>query len=154
MKSFFKIFLALAVMFTAIPGVEAQNLIRPVKTTGTVIKDSVVNGTTKYVIWTSTPTGVTGISLSTIKAATGGGTASGYAIVQVRTDTMPTAATSSWIDYVYPGTTKRDTLAFVNDADVHGYQWPVPVQFFNGVRLKIVTSGTQKVYLYGSLLRR
>ena len=151
---FLKIFLVVSVLTFFSNEAFSQILTRPIVAGNTVIKDSVVNGTTKYVSFLSTPTGVTGVSLSTIKAATGGGTPSGYAIVQVRTDTMPSQATSSWIDYVYPGTTKRDTLFFVNDVDVHGYQWPVPVQFFNGVRFKVVTSGTQKVYLYGSTLRR
>lgn len=112
-------------------------------------KDSVVNGATKYVTFKSTPTGVTGFGLTGIKAATGGGTVSGYAILQVRIDTLPLSTTSDWDDYVYPGTTKRDTLFFTDLTTPQAYPWPVPTKFFNGARFKVVTSGTQKLYLYG-----
>jgi len=153
MKSFLKIVLLLAV-FTAViqPTVEAQILTRQV-TTGNK-KDSVTGAGTKYFSFFSTPSTVTGVSFSGLKASTGGGTVSSYIILQVRTDTMPGTATGSWIDYVYPGTTKRDTLFMTDLTTVQGYQWPVPVQFFNGVRAKVVSTGAQKFYVYFSHLRR
>jgi hypothetical protein len=150
MKTFFKIGIALTLLLTCSLA-QSQVLQRPVVGGATVVKDSAIDATTKYITFTSTPNGVKGLSLSGVKST---GTVSAYAIVQVRTDTMPTAVTSSWIDYVYPGTTKRDTLFFTDITTVQGYQWPVPDQFFNGVRFKIVPTGTQKLYLYGSLLRR
>lgn len=153
MKSFIaKIVLLLAIAGAMIPTVNGQVLQRQV-TTGNG-KDSVVAAGTKYFSFFSTPSGLQGVSFSGIKATSGGGTVSSYVILQVRTDTMPGTATGSWIDYVYPGTTKRDTLFMTDLTTVQGYQWPVPVQFFNGVRAKVVSTGAQKFYVYYSQLRR
>lgn len=150
MKRFFQIALLVAVFTAAIqPTVEAQVLTRQV-TTGNK-KDSVTAAGTKYFSFFSTPSTVVGVSFSAVKVS---GTVSAYAILQVRTDTMPGTATALWIDYVYPGTTKRDTLFLTDVTTVQNYQWPVTTHFFNGVRAKVVSSGTQKFYVYFSHLRR
>lgn len=115
------------------------------------VKDSTSNSATKLITFPSTPTGTYGIFLSGLKVS---GTVSGYALLQIRSDTLPTAATSVFEDYVYPGTTKRDTLFFTDIATIQQHTWPIPFNFFNGARLKIVTSGTQKVYLYAGSLKR
>lgn len=146
MKALFKILLVFAVVMASLPS-EAQILTRHVLLPK---KDSAIDATGSFLTFTSTANGLTGVSLTAVK---GTGTPAGYAILQVRTDTIPTGATSSWIDYVNPVSARRDTLFFTN-VTVQGYQWPVPVQFFNGVRAKIVPSGTQKTYLYFSTLRR
>lgn len=130
---------------------KAQVLKRPLVSGVTVVKDSVVDGATKYISFFNSQTGITGASLTGVKAS---GSPSAYAILQVRTDTMPTAATAPWNDYVYPGTTKRDTLFFTNTSTALGYTWPIPVQSMNGMRFKVVGTGTAKIYLYGSLLLR
>ena len=136
----------------SVASVDAQILTRHI--TSGAKRDSVVAAGTKYLTIGSTPSKVHGMSVTGIKAATGGGTVSAYVIMQVRTDTMPTTATSVWEDYVYPGTTKRDTLFLTDLTTAQGHQWPVPVHFFNGIRAKIVSTGTQKVYYYLSHLRR
>lgn len=117
-------------------------------------KDSTANSATKYITYPAVPNGTVGFVLSGLKAATGGGTVSGYAILQIRTDTLPTQATSVYEDYVYPGTTKRDTLFFTDLTTIQQHTWPIPFPFFNGGRFKIVTSGTQKLYLYPALFKR
>lgn len=153
MKSFIlKAVLLLGIAGTMLPNVNAQVLQRQITTSP--YKDSVVAAGTKYFSFFSTPSGLQGVSFSGVKAASGGGTVNSYVILQVRTDTMPGTATGSWIDYVYPGTTKRDTLFMTDLTTVQGYQWPVPTQFFNGVRAKVVSTGTQKFYVYYSQLRR
>lgn len=148
MKSLFKITLAvLLFMVTFIA--QGQIFTRTIPR-----KDSTVNSATKLIVFPSTATGTTGVFLSGQKAASGGGTVSGYALLQIRTDTLPTAPTSTYEDYVYPGTTKRDTLFFTDLTTVQVHTWPVPFGFFNGCRLKVVTSGTQKLYLYAGTIRR
>lgn len=152
MKTLFKLLIFTAALVIAAPKGDAQVLQRQI--TSSPYKDSVTGAGTKYFNFYSTPNGLTGISFSGIKAETGGGTVDSYVILQVRTDTMPSASTASWVDYVYPGTTKRDTLFLTNLTTVQGYQWPVPVHFFNGVRAKVVSTGAQKFYVYFSQLRR
>lgn len=144
MKSLFKLSSLLIASFLAMT-VSAQTITRKAK-------DSTANSATKNIDFLSTPSGVSGIFLSGLKVS---GTVSGYAILQVRTDTLPTSATSVWEDFVWPGTTKRDTLYLTDVATIQQHTFPVPQnQPFNGARLKIVTSGTQKVYLWAGYLRR
>lgn len=143
MKSLFKLGL-LVLLLSPMLSVEGQVITRRAK-------DSTENTTTKNITFGSTPNGVTGIFLSGLKVS---GTVSGYALLQVRTDTLPTIATSVFEDAVYPGTDKRDTLFFTDIATIQQHTWPVPFGYFNGARLKVVTSGTQKIYLYAGYLRR
>lgn len=153
MKTFLKIILALAVMVVALPEKSnAQVLIRQV--TSSPYKDSVTAAGTKYFNFFSTPSGLQGMSFSAIKATTGGGTVDSYVILQVRTDTMPGTATSHWEDYINPSTGTRDTLFMTNLTTVQGKLWAVPVQYFNGIRAKVVSTGAQKFYVYYSRLMR
>jgi hypothetical protein len=144
MKAFLKLSLALLVFAAMAFPVSGQIITRN-------LKDSTANSATKNITFPSTTTGTTGIFLSGLKVS---GTVSGYAILQVRTDTLPTAATSVFEDMVYPGTSKRDTLFFTDVATIQQHTWPIPFNYFNGARLKIVTSGTQKIYLYAGYIRR
>lgn len=144
MKRFMKLLFAFAFLAGVVIPAQGQIMTR-------AAKDSTSNSATKYVTFPSTPTGTTGIFLTGLKVS---GTVSGYAILQVRTDTLPTSGTTVWNDYVYPGTTKRDTLFFTDVSTVQPYTWPVTTHFFNGARFKVVTSGTQKIYLYAGYLRR
>lgn len=124
--------------------VDAQVLTR-------VRKDSAVNAGTKFVNVGSTTNNTTGIFLSGLKSS---GTVSGYAVLQVVTDTLPTAATSVYEDFQYPGTGKRDTLFFTDVTTIQQHTWPIPFNFFNRARLKITTTGTQKLYLYAGSIKR
>lgn len=153
MKSFIlKAVLLLSIAGAMLPTVNGQVLQRQV--TASPYRDSVTAAGTKYFSFFSTPSGLEGISFSGIKAATGGGTVDAHVILQVRTDTMPGTATSHWEDYVNPSTGTKDTLFMTNIGTVQGKLWPVPVQYFNGVRAKVVSTGAQKFYVYYSQLRR
>jgi hypothetical protein len=150
MKSFIlKAVLLLSIAGAILPEVNAQVLQRQITTSP--YRDSVTAAGTKYFTFGSTPSGLVGVSFSGVKVS---GTVNSYAILQVRTDTMPGQATASWIDYVNPSTGTSDTLFMTDVTTVQGYQWPVPVQFFNGVRAMVVSTGTQKFYVYYSQLRR
>lgn len=144
MKQFIKIFSVLILLFGF---VEANSQVISRKA-----KDSTENSTTKYITWASTPTGTSGIFLTAVEVS---GTTSGYALLQVRSDTIPTTATTVWEDLVWPGGTKRDTVFFTDVTTYQPKSFPLPSPlFFNGVRLKIVTSGTQKIYLYAGTIKR
>ncbi len=147
MKTFFKIILGFAFLgaLTALPEVtQAQIVSRKAK-------DSTSNSATKYVTWNNAVTGTAGWTLTGIKVS---GTVSGYALLQVRTDTIPTIATAAWYDYVSPYG-RRDTLFFTDVTTPQTYSWQAPYPLhINGARLKVVTSGTQKIYLYGLHLQR
>lgn len=151
MKALFKLFLGLALVIAMAP-VSAQVLQRQV-TTGNG-KDSVAAAGTKYFTFTYTQTGLEGINFTGIKAASGGGTLNSYVILQVRTDTMPTASTSVWEDYINPYRGTRDTLFITDGTTPFGHQFPIPLQYFNGIRAKVVSTGAQKFYVYYSQLRR
>lgn len=152
MKSVLKILIAVALFTLAAFEGSGQVLQRHV--TGTPFRDSVTGAGTKYFTFGSTSTGLEGLSVTALKAATGGGTVSSYAILQVRTDTMPSVAGAVWEDYVYPGTTRRDTLFLTDIATAQGHQWAVTTHFFNGARAKVVSTGAQKFYVYFTQLRR
>lgn len=151
MKGLFKIILAFGFLI-ALQAQEATGQI--VNRYNGGVKDSVVNGVTKYMTFPSTPDGVTGFFATGHKAATGGGTVSAYAVLQVRSDTMPTAATAVWNDYIHPATGRRDTIFFTDGADPQGGQFGIENHYFNGARLKIVSSGTQKFYIWFGRLQR
>jgi hypothetical protein len=147
MKTFLKLILAFTLLgsLAAIPTVSKAQII------SRKAKDSVVDGTTKYITYNSVVTGTQGWTLTGIKST---GTPSGYAILQVRTDTIPTVLTAAWEDYV-SAYGRRDTLFFTNVStpQSHSFQAPYPLHI-NGARFKIVTSGTQKVYLYALHVQR
>lgn len=105
-------------------------------------KDSVVNGVTKYVTFNSTADGVIGFQLSASKVS---GTVSAYAILEVRIDTV--------ISGQYQQEKLRDTFALTDQAS-QIFLWKVAPHYFNGARIKIVSTGTQKFYIYAAYLRR
>lgn len=140
---FLKAFLAISLLLS-LTAVQGQTISRKAK-------DSTSNSATKYVTWNNVVTGTTGFTLTGIKAS---GTVSGYAVLQVRTDTIPTLATAGWYDYVTPYN-RRDTLYFTDVTTPQTFSWPAPEPLhINGARFKIVTSGTQKIYLYGLTIKR
>lgn len=143
MKKFFRFFLAFTILAAAIPA-SAQVVSRKAK-------DSTSNSATKYITWNNVPTGTTSWTLSGIKVS---GTVSGYGILQVATDTLPTVSTRVFEDFVNDRGT-RDTLFFTDIATIqmHVFKAPNPLSV-NAARFKIVTSGTQKLYLYGTHLQR
>lgn len=106
-------------------------------------KDSTSNSATHYTGFNFTPDGVTSISVSNDKPASGGGTLSGYQVLEHRVDTT----LNIWEKV--PGS---DTLT-LTDGD-NGHIWPISTQAGNGYRVKTVTSGTMKFYIYVAYLRR
>lgn len=147
MKSFFKLLLAFMLFGSMVAIPEISN--------GQVVsrkaKDSTSNSATKYITWNNLPNGSAGLTLSGLKVS---GTVSGYAILQTALDTLPNVSTRVFEDYVNERGT-RDTLFFTDIATIqkHDFQLPSPL-FINAARFKIVTSGTQKLYLYGTHLQR
>lgn len=133
MKAKFLIVLS-CILFVDSIDVGAQQLTRKAK-------DSVVNAATKYLTWTSTPSKLKSIVLSFKKST---GTPAATVTLQYRVDTVAAVwqnADSTFATYTITG----DSLTFI---------WKVPNQFFNGVRIKVVGSGTQKTYLWGAYMRR
>lgn len=136
--------MTLAVLLLAAMVIPAQGQVPDRKA-----KDSTANSATKYITWNNLATSTTGFTLSGLKPVSGGGTISGYAILQVASDTIPTVATRAFHDYTFPGTGRRDTLFFTDLTTVQQFEWQAPdPMHIVAARLKIVTSGTQKLYLY------
>ncbi len=108
-------------------------------------KDSITAAGTHYNTFTFTPDGVTAISISDIKAASGGGTVNAIQSLEYRVD----STLDIW-EHV-PGT---DTLTLTNVGTAQGHIWPISTQSGNGYRVKTTATGTQKVYIYLAYLRR
>lgn len=145
MKSLFKILLASVTLFilgqTFAPlKADAQYLTR-------LAKDSSVNATTRYLTFTSTPNLVTSISVTGVLST---GTLSLTSVtLESRNDTI--SGTSDWITVPASIAVVASTTALSST----GYVWHLPAHnTANGYRIKVVSSGTQKTYLYGSYLRR
>lgn len=111
-------------------------------------KDSVVDGVTKYVTWPSTIDGIQSFVFRGIKST---GTPSAYVLLQGRVDSTD----NDWVDLKFTGIQGTgDTLKIGNNANHQIQTWPLDKQYFNGYRFKIVSTGTQKFYIYPSYLRR
>jgi hypothetical protein len=145
MNKFFKILLVTLLSVAVANVASAQVVSRKAK-------DSTENSATKYITWNHVPTGTAGVTLSGLKVS---GTVSGYALVQISTDTIPGVSTRIWEDLVHPESGRRDTVFFTDVATVQkkDFQLPSPI-YFNAVRFKVVTSGTQKIYLYALQIKR
>lgn len=109
------------------------------------LKDSIVDAGGKTLTWPSTLKGVTGVQ-ATVVAGTGTVAAVGY--LEVRLDTLNT---TTWTRYGTLFDYPADSVIF--SASTLTKIWPIPVQAFNGVRLRVTSSGTQKTYLYLAYLR-
>jgi hypothetical protein len=133
MKAKFLIAISLALILLSFTA-NAQMLTRKAK-------DSVVDAGTKYLTWTYTPSKVTTIVLTFAK---GTGTAAATATLQFRADTIKQVwqnADSTFGSFAITG-------------DSATYLWKVPLQYFNGIRIKVVGTGTQKIYLWAAYMRR
>lgn len=114
-------------------------------------KDSVVAAGTKYVTWTSMTDGVYGIQLLTDSVS---GTTSCVVTLQQRIDTIDASA---WVDAVdaLGDPLPTFTMAATDDGtDWLSNIWPIDLQSGNGYRLKFVSTGTQKFYIWATYLRR
>lgn len=135
MKSFFKISMFIAVLCMALPDL----------TSGQVVtrhsKDSVVNAQTRLTTWSSTADGMKGIQLTAVKVS---GTVSAYAVLETKIDTVA----SVWKIVVGSDT------AFLTDQAAQGHIWPINNHYGNSYRTRIVSTGTQKFYVYLTLLKR
>lgn len=136
MKRFLIFFLLAAVMMAATEISFGQMVTRKAK-------DSVVNADTAYAQWNSTGDGIKGFQLTALKVS---GTVSAYAVIETRIDTLPRTL---WIRA--PGT---DTFTLANSAPYQLHVWGIDNQFGNGYRIKVVSTGTMKAYLWGSFLKR
>lgn len=133
MKAKFLIAISLALILTSFTA-NAQVLTRKAK-------DSAINAVTKYITWTALPSKTKSIVLSFKK---GTGTPAAAVTLQYRVDTVAAVwqnADSSFSTYTITG----DSATFI---------WTIPTLFFNGARIKIVPTGTQKTYLWAAYMRR
>ncbi|MEJ7611356.1 MAG: hypothetical protein WKF88_09290 [Ferruginibacter sp.] len=104
-------------------------------------KDSVTIAT-KYLTWPATKPGTTGFQITVVKDT---GTLAGTVTLERRIDTIPTAATSVWMQV-------GSSYTITNTTGAQAEIFPISVHDGNGYRFKVVTTGG-KAYLYGAYLR-
>jgi hypothetical protein len=136
MKRFLKFFLFTAVMIAATHICLGQLVERKAK-------DSSVNGQTRNIVWRSTADGIVGFQLTAVKVS---GTVSAYAILERRIDYV--------VDSAAYDRASADTFFITNVSTTQLKVWPIDTQAGNGYRIRVVSTGTQKVYLYAAFLRR
>lgn len=143
MKNFLKLILAFSLFVVSI-GADAQYIQRKAK-------DSVVAAGTKYITWTSIPDGLYGIQIATDSVS---GTTAAVVTLETRIDTINGA---TWVPYKRNNGTTADsyTMTATDDGtDWLSYIFPIDLPYGNGYRLKFVSTGTQKYYIYASYLKR
>lgn len=135
-------FLTIMLAFTFVVPItsEAQYVYRKAK-------DSLTAAGTKYITYTASDDGIVSFNLTGIKVS---GTVSAYAILQTRVDTLDAL---NWEDYLRDGTI-RDTLFFTDVSTYRSKIFATNNLYGNGYRMKIVATGTQKIYFWSSYLRR
>lgn len=104
-------------------------------------RDSVVNAQTRNVSWASTADGMKGIQLTAVKVS---GTVSAYAVLETKIDTVA----SLW------NIVNNSDTAFLTDQAAQAHIWPIDNHYGNSYRARIVSTGTQKFYVYLTLLKR
>lgn len=134
MRAFNLIVSCLLCLLTFSLNVSAQQITRK-------SRDSISNTTTKYLTWTYTPSKTVGVWVTFVK---GTGTPAATVTLEGRGDT---------IKAVWTPITDIDTFILTN-LDSVTYGWRITGQYFNGLRIKIVPTGTQKTYVYSMYMRR
>lgn len=135
MKRFISFLVAVSTLLATLPVTSSAQFVTR------KAKDSVVNAQTRTQTWTATPDGVKGFQVTAVKVS---GTVSAFSVLETRIDTV----TTLW------EIVKDSDTVFLTDQASQIHLWPVSPQYGNGYRIRTVSTGTQKFYVYAAYLRR